>query len=76
MDWLGKFLDLPKQFLNCSEGPGGGVIQGSASEAILVAMLTAREQSVQRLKIQHPELSESVCNVTFKFLTKYLMISY
>lgn len=28
MDWLGKFLNLPEAFLNCSEGPGGGVIQG------------------------------------------------
>lgn len=29
MDWLGKFLNLPDAFLNCSEGPGGGVIQGN-----------------------------------------------
>lgn len=27
MDWLGKMLGLPEVFLNCSEGPGGGVIQ-------------------------------------------------
>lgn len=27
MDWLGKLLGLPEEFLNCSEGPGGGVIQ-------------------------------------------------
>jgi aromatic-L-amino-acid decarboxylase len=27
MDWLGKLLQLPKEFLNCSDGPGGGVIQ-------------------------------------------------
>ena len=27
MNWLGKLLNLPKEFLNCSEGPGGGVIQ-------------------------------------------------
>lgn len=59
MDWLGKFLDLPKKFLNCSEGPGGGIIQGSASEAILVAVLTAREQAVRRLKVEFPDLSES-----------------
>lgn len=59
MDWLGKFLDLPSSFLNCSEGPGGGVIQGSASEAILVAVLAAREQAVRTTKLQHPEMSES-----------------
>lgn len=27
MNWLGKLLDLPKEFLNSSEGPGGGIIQ-------------------------------------------------
>lgn len=59
MDWLGKFLDLPPQFLNCSEGPGGGVIQGSASESILVAVLAAREQAVKRIQLEQPEMSES-----------------
>lgn len=59
MDWLGKFLDLPKPFLNCSEGPGGGVIQGSASEAILVALLAAREHTVRRVKTENPDMSES-----------------
>lgn len=29
MNWLGKLLGLPEEFLNCSEGPGGGVIQVS-----------------------------------------------
>lgn len=59
MDWLGKFLDLPAEFLNCSDGPGGGVIQGSASEAILVAVLAAREETVKRMRIERPDLSES-----------------
>lgn len=27
LDWLGKMLDLPKEFLACSGGKGGGVIQ-------------------------------------------------
>lgn len=27
MDWLGKMLDLPQEFLFCSGGRGGGVIQ-------------------------------------------------
>lgn len=60
MDWLGRFLSLPEAFLNCSDGPGGGVIQGSASEAILVAVLTAREQAVQRLQTEHPDWTDSV----------------
>lgn len=29
LDWLGKMLDLPNEFLACSGGKGGGVIQVS-----------------------------------------------
>lgn len=29
MDWLGQLLGLPSQFLACSGGTGGGVIQVS-----------------------------------------------
>lgn len=59
VDWLAKLLDLPKFFLNSSDGRGGGLLQGSASESMLVAILAAREQAVERLKIEHPDLSES-----------------
>lgn len=27
MDWLGKMLGLPEEFLHCSPGAGGGIIQ-------------------------------------------------
>ena len=51
MDWLGKLLGLPHQFLSRSSegslGPGGGVIQGTASEAALVCMLAARARAMQ-----------------------------
>ncbi|KAG8190587.1 hypothetical protein JTE90_014063 [Oedothorax gibbosus] len=46
MDWLGKMLQLPAHFLFESEGPGGGVIQGTASEATLVALLAARSRTL------------------------------
>ncbi len=39
MDWLAELLGLPARFR--SDGPGGGVIQGSASDAALVALLAA-----------------------------------
>nr|CAD7432260.1 unnamed protein product [Timema monikensis] len=55
MDWLGKMLDLPQQFLNSSEGPGGGVIQGSASESTLVGLLAAKERTVRRLRASNPD---------------------
>ncbi|KAJ8679478.1 hypothetical protein QAD02_015265 [Eretmocerus hayati] len=60
MDWLGKLLGLPEEFLNSSPGYGGGVIQGSASEAALVGLLAAREISVTRLKRAHPHWDEGM----------------
>ena len=45
LDWLTKLLHLPDCFL--SQGEGGGVIQGSASEAIATAIVAARERYLQ-----------------------------
>jgi aromatic-L-amino-acid decarboxylase len=39
LDWLARLLDLPEHFLSSEEG--GGVIQHSASDAVLVALLAA-----------------------------------
>ena len=41
LDWMDELLGLPDRFRSTSEH-GGGVIQGSASEATLVAILAAR----------------------------------
>ncbi len=41
MDWLVSTCGLPNHFL--ARGPGGGVIQGSASEAAVCALIAARE---------------------------------
>ncbi|KAI4341785.1 hypothetical protein MLD38_026468 [Melastoma candidum] len=47
MDWLGGLLNLPDDFL--SKGQGSGVIQGSASEAILVVLLAARDKFLTKM---------------------------
>ncbi|KAJ8941390.1 hypothetical protein NQ318_011827 [Aromia moschata] len=61
LDWLGKAIGLPDQFLSFKEGSrGGGVIQTSASECVLVSMLAARAQALKRLKHQHPFVEEGV----------------
>ncbi|PNJ39575.1 DDC isoform 12 [Pongo abelii] len=59
MDWLGKMLELPKAFLAEKAGEGGGVIQGSASEATLVALLAARTKVIHRLQAASPELTQA-----------------
>ncbi len=43
LDWLVDMLGLPEKFK--SDGPGGGVIQDTASSASLCALLAARERA-------------------------------
>ena len=43
LDWLAKACALPSRF--DSRGPGGGVLQDSASSAVLCALLAARERA-------------------------------
>ncbi|XP_076894820.1 phenylacetaldehyde synthase-like isoform X2 [Bidens hawaiensis] len=47
LDWLANLLNLPHDFL--SKGPGGGAIQGTASEAILVVLLAARDKVLREV---------------------------
>lgn len=42
LDWLAKLLNLPDCYLSSTHG--GGVIQGSASEAIVTVMVAARDK--------------------------------
>lgn len=58
LDWLGKMLNLPEEFLAGTEGQGGGVIQSTASEATLVALLAARAKILKRLQAENPGLAE------------------
>jgi aromatic-L-amino-acid decarboxylase len=46
LDWMQELLGLPDGFRSTSDR-GGGVIQGSASEAVLVAILAARWRATE-----------------------------
>ncbi|KAJ8726414.1 hypothetical protein PYW07_001112 [Mythimna separata] len=59
LDWLGQMLGLPESFLARSGGEAGGVIQGTASEATLVALLGAKNRTMLRVKEQHPEWTDT-----------------
>ena len=62
LDWLGNMLELPREFLFQSGGDGGGVIQGTASEATLVAVLSARARAVrEHREDENCVLSRLVC---------------
>lgn len=50
MDWLGRTLNLPKQFLFAeSNGKGGGCTQASASDSIFNVIVSARYAALKRL---------------------------
>uniref|UniRef100_A0A8C5BDL5 Aromatic-L-amino-acid decarboxylase n=1 Tax=Gadus morhua TaxID=8049 RepID=A0A8C5BDL5_GADMO len=59
LDWLGKMLQLPEDFLSETQGQGGGVIQGTASEATLMALLSARLKTVKCVQESDPQRSEA-----------------
>eukprot|EP00752_Nemacystus_decipiens_P002072 g1983.t1 len=52
MDQLGRAVGLPEVFL--SDGDGGGVIQGSACEATLVALIAARTRALKHMRRESP----------------------
>ncbi|TMW64979.1 hypothetical protein Poli38472_009146 [Pythium oligandrum] len=47
-DWMARLMNLPECFLSTS--PGGGVIQGSASESLLCGMIAARNRALEGLE--------------------------
>lgn len=56
LDWLAKILGLPEGFMSTNQG--GGVIQGSASEAIVTVMVAARERFVRR-QLERENITDS-----------------
>lgn len=49
LDWLAKLISLPPCYLSTSPSGGGGVIQGSASEAIVTVIVAARDRALRAL---------------------------
>lgn len=56
MDWVAQMIGLPECFLSKTEG--GGVIQGTASEAIVTVMVAARERALSRLTANYGDGKE------------------
>jgi len=64
LDWFVELLGLPTHFRHDHDGPGGGVLQDSASSATLVAMLAARRRvsgggDLSRLRLYTSEHAHS-----------------
>lgn len=57
LDWLGRMLGLPEEFLSSpGEKGGGGVFQVSATDAMLVTMIAARFAKTKELNARNPSL--------------------
>ncbi|XP_067004267.2 histidine decarboxylase [Anabrus simplex] len=63
MNWLGKMIGLPDEFLHTRpDSQGGGVIQTTSSEATFVCLLAGRTEAIRRYKQQDPELEDAEIN--------------
>ncbi|XP_035775799.1 histidine decarboxylase-like isoform X2 [Anopheles albimanus] len=63
MNWLGKMIGLPDEFLHLSpNSKGGGVIQTTASESTLVCLLAGRTVAIQRFHEHTPGLQDAEIN--------------
>ncbi|XP_036356878.1 aromatic-L-amino-acid decarboxylase-like isoform X2 [Octopus sinensis] len=60
LDWLAKAIKLPEIFLSTSEGSGGGVIQSSTTENILISLFTARTLGIQKIERRNSGMEEGV----------------
>ncbi|ETN83559.1 hypothetical protein NECAME_17428, partial [Necator americanus] len=47
LDWLVDVLGLPEHFKNSHPGPGTGIIQNTASDATIIAIMAARARAVE-----------------------------
>ena len=63
MDWMRELLDLPDHFASTSAS-GGGVIQGSASEATLSSILAARWRVTDGAVNRHGDTTHLVAYCT------------
>uniref|UniRef100_A0A1J3JBL7 Putative tyrosine decarboxylase 2 n=2 Tax=Noccaea caerulescens TaxID=107243 RepID=A0A1J3JBL7_NOCCA len=74
LDWLAKLLQLPNDFL--STGNGGGVIQGTGCEAVLVVVLAARDRILKKVgKTSLPRLTVYATDQTHSSFRKACLIA-
>ncbi|KAK4885855.1 hypothetical protein RN001_002126 [Aquatica leii] len=63
MNWLGKMIGLPDDFLHTrNDSTGGGVIQTTSSEATLICLLAGRTQAFIKYQEIYPDLEDVEIN--------------
>ncbi|XP_019865995.2 histidine decarboxylase isoform X2 [Aethina tumida] len=62
MNWLGKMIGLPDEFLHRKGGSGGGVIQTTASESTLISLLAGRYMAMKMYQELYPDITKHEIN--------------
>ncbi|XP_030764776.1 histidine decarboxylase [Sitophilus oryzae] len=62
MNWLGKMIGLPEEFLHRKNGDGGGVIQTTASECTLISLLAGRYVAIKMYEELYPDVTKHEIN--------------
>ncbi|PIO53068.1 hypothetical protein TELCIR_25614, partial [Teladorsagia circumcincta] len=62
LDWLVDVLGLPEHFKNSHPGTGCGIIQNTASDATMIAILTARAKAVEAVKTESTSILSWMAN--------------
>lgn len=60
LDWIAERMDLPKEFRYAEGSKGSGFVQTSASECVVINMIAARNEMLQKLQNINPSLSKAV----------------
>ncbi|WYZ45194.1 hypothetical protein EsH8_VIII_000510 [Colletotrichum jinshuiense] len=74
LDWLAQLLALPACYLSTAPTRGGGVLHGSASEAILTVMVAARDKFLREATAHLPEDSEEKEEETWRLRSKLVAL--
>ncbi|KJH48703.1 pyridoxal-dependent decarboxylase domain protein [Dictyocaulus viviparus] len=62
LDWLVDVLALPQHFKNSHHGTGCGIIQNTASDSTVIAIMAARAKAVERIKNDSTSMSSLTPN--------------
>ena len=74
MDWLAQALALPECYLSGGPTHGGGIILGTASEAIVTAMVAARDRYLNHVTAHLPEGSEEKEDARWSKMSKLVAL--
>ncbi|KAF6835200.1 aromatic-l-amino-acid decarboxylase [Colletotrichum plurivorum] len=74
LDWLAQLLALPPCYLSTAPTRGGGVLHGTASEAILTVMVAARDKFLREATAHLPDDSEEKEEETWRLRSKLVAL--